>query len=439
MQFRDRAKYHLRVRHSHRSTQAQDPVGTMNPDFEIKTMVLRDLQSLLRQNLGQSLIVTKYKTDSLLPPGENYGSTILSVHATIKKNEDAEEEDLFLIAKMAPPTDYQKRIFDSPFTFRKESYMYEIILPAYNQLERECGLKDDELFKLLPKFYGMRLSLDPNVEFDDDAVMLLENLKTKGYYTGKRAIGYDLEHSKHAIRAMARFHALGMAMKYKKPDMFEVFKYRSKCIDFENNNDMQASNEILLKKMKEDPEMNVYYEKAVELFNPEVMLKAWKDPPNEPWSTIIHSDFWVNNILFHRGEDGKVDDVKFVDFQNYLFFSPLRELVFYLFSSVDDNVHENHIEELIDLYHKTFIDVLTRMRCDTTNFTREKFDAQLPKDGKIEFIHLTFMLKVLTLDTKETNMNYNGIQNFITHYEGNKLFEERLRRLVAYFGKHNWL
>lgn len=161
----------------------------MSTTHQLKTIELRELQPLLRRAFDDRLIVVRYTTKNLLPPGENYGSTILSVHAIIKRDNDADEEDLHLVAKMSPPTDYQKTMFDSPYTFRKEIFMYENIVPYYNQLEREAGLEEDQLFDILPKYYQSRMSLDPEVDFDDDAIILMENLTARGYYIGVRSKG----------------------------------------------------------------------------------------------------------------------------------------------------------------------------------------------------------------------------------------------------------
>lgn len=160
-----------------------------NDQQQLKTIKLRELQPLLSRTFGDRLIVVRYTTKNLLQPGENYGSTILSVHAVIKRNDEAEEENFYLIAKMLPPTIFQREIFNSPYTFRKEIFMYEKIVPSYQELEREMGLKKDEVFDILPKYYQSRLSLSPDIDFDDDAVILMENLRTHGYYNGDRAKG----------------------------------------------------------------------------------------------------------------------------------------------------------------------------------------------------------------------------------------------------------
>jgi len=403
----------------------------------LKTIELRELQPILSRTFGDRLIVVRYTTESLLQPGENYGSTILKVHAVIKRNDEAEEEDLHLIAKMPPPTEFQREIFDSPYTFKKEIFMYEKIVPSYQELEREMGLKNDEVFDILPKYYQSRLSLTPDVDFDDDAVILMENLRVRGYYNGDRTKGCDLEHSKVAIRAMARFHALGMAIKYKRPEDFKVLKERSKCLDMKTE-EFEKFHQDMLTRIKEDPQLTVYIDRCAAAISESFDRGMWTVTPEEPWSTIIHADFWVNNIMFHRDENGRVDDVKFVDFQNYLFFNPLREMVFFIFSSTE--VTEDHlIEELIDLYHETFVAVLDRMGCDTEPFTREKFDDKLFIDARLETMHLFFMLKLLTLDVQETGLKVDNMKDFMMSYQGNQTFIKRLRKVVFYFVKRNWI
>ncbi|KYN40301.1 hypothetical protein ALC56_05246 [Trachymyrmex septentrionalis] len=408
-----------------------------NDQQELKTIELRELQPILSRTFGDQLIVVHYTTKNLLQPGENYGSSILSVHAVIKRNDESEEEDLYLIAKMSPPTEFQRQIFDSPFTFKKEIFMYENIVPYYQELEKEMGLKENEIFDILPKYYQSRLSLTPNVDFDDNAVILMENLRTRGYYNGDRAKGCDLEHSRVAIRAMARFHALGMATKYKRPEYFEILKERSKCVKF-NMEEFEHFQADMLKMIAEDSELSVYVDRCEAAIRDSFTHGFWTMTPDEPWSTIIHADFWVNNIMFHRDENGHVDDIKFVDFQNYLFFSPLREMVFFLFSSTEI-LCEDHIEELIDLYHETFLAVLNRMDCDIEPFSREKFDAKLLIDARLESMHLFFMLKILTLNVQETELKHENMKDVLMSYQGNQLFIQRLRKVMLYFIKHDWI
>jgi hypothetical protein len=195
----------------------------------------------------------------------------------------------------------------------------------------------------------------------------------------------------------------------------------------------------LLNKMAEDPQIAVYIDRCRSAFFNGIETSLWTAVPDEPWSTIIHADFWVNNIMFHRDENDQLDDIKFVDFQNYLFFNPLREMIFFLLSSTNAEVLDEDIEELINIYYETFLIVLERMGCDTEPFAREKFDAKLANEAKYEFLHISFMLKVVTLDVQETQFNYDKIENVMLSYQGNQTFIQRLRRVVLYLVKRNWI
>ncbi|KZC15041.1 PREDICTED: uncharacterized protein LOC107193127 [Dufourea novaeangliae] len=404
---------------------------------EIKEVVLRDIEPLIRQKLGDHVIVENFKAQSLLPPGENFGSTILKVDVELRDEHAEKTEELHLIGKMLPLTEFQRLVFDSSRTFFKETFMYQTIIPAYNKVELESGVNIHETFDIVPKFYGWRSSIQPDVELDDDAVFLMENLKVKGYYNGDRTVGYDLEHSIIAVKALAKFHALGMAIKQKKPGLFEVFKMHAKLSPMVGDDTLVL--EAMLQTIKSDPELSVYYSRCEKVLKEMRISVIWSDVPREPWMTIIHSDFWVNNILFHRNDEGKVDDVKFVDFQLYVYSSAIRDLLFYLFSSIHSDITEEQLEGLMDVYYNTLIEKLNQLGCDTKCFNKEAFREKMAEDAPREFVHLCFMLKVLTLDVKQTNFDYVRIQKFMEQYEGNQLLSKLLRKVVMYFCKHNWL
>lgn len=203
-------------------------------------------------------------------------------------------------------------------------------------------------------------------------------------------------------------------------------------MDFKSD-DFERVQKDMLTKIAEDPQIAAHIDGCRSALFDTKESGLWTAVPDEPWSTIIHADFWVNNIMFHRDENGHLDDMKFVDFQNYLFFSPLREMIFFVLCS-NDSVRDEDMEELIDTYYNTFLLVLKRMGCDTEPFTKDKFDAKLTEDAKLEFLHICFMLKVVTLDVKETEFNYDKME-----YQGNELFIQRLRRVVLYLAKRNWI
>ncbi|XP_043280359.1 uncharacterized protein [Venturia canescens] len=399
--------------------------------------VIPKLDSLLNKKLGKDLELIEYTATSLLPPGENYGSLILKVDAKIRMGEKREEiREVNLIAKIPPLTQRQRDFFDSPYTFDKERFMYEEILPTYRKFEEDCGISD--LFDIGPDFYGSRLSLVGDV-FDDDAVILMENLKTRGYYTGDRYCGLDIDHARLAVQAMARFHALGIAIKTKRQAFFEVLKVRSKCLEMKNPDEWKDGMTEMYKNIKADTVLAEHYDKCMKAFEAGSKNECWFAPPIEPWSTIIHADFWVNNIMFHRDEEtGKPDDVKFVDFQNYLFLSPTRELAFFLGSGVKDTVAKREIDLLIDHYHNTLVERLSLMGCDPAPYRRQAFDQQLSKDAYVEFTHSVFMLKIMTKEVDVDDPNSRNVADAMLD-SCSELFYVRLRGLVNDYIERGWM
>lgn len=151
---------------------------------------LRDLEGLLRKSLGNELTLLKSEVKNLLSKGENFASTLLKVSAKIKRSKDAPIEDLELVAKMVPATEYQKRHFKFEVSFLKEIFVLESLIPTYRELQKEIGFDDSELLDITPKVYGSRLSLKPENELvDEDVTFLMENLQIAGFKTMNRKKG----------------------------------------------------------------------------------------------------------------------------------------------------------------------------------------------------------------------------------------------------------
>lgn len=122
---------------------------------------------------------------------------------------------------------------------------------------------------------------------------------------------------------------------------------------------------------------------------------------SDTWSTICHSDYWTNNLMFHSNQDGNVDDMKFIDFQSYCFSNIFTDLVYFLYASLDDDTYCKHFDKMIDLYYDTFTSIINRLKVDVIEFTRVKFDEQSRKDAPCELIHNFIALLYHKVDADE--------------------------------------
>ncbi|KAG8362538.1 EcKinase 6 [Fopius arisanus] len=394
---------------------------------------LKDLQSLLQRSLGDNYTVDNYTTEDLLPPGENYGSKMLKVDVKLKNQDDGKTEELHLVGKLLPSNPQVRAMLDFSVTFKKETFMYSKLLPYYRKLEIENGV--DEAFNFAPKCYGSRLGLGSAGNFDDNALLLLENLKPQGYYCVDRRTGCSLPHARIAVNALANFHALGMATKENDPEFFETLKIEAKSLDIGDPEKWKELARQRFKDIDDDPEVKKYY-KSCETMSMAVFEK-WMAPPEEPWASITHSDFWTNNFMFRDGSDGQPDDIKLVDFQNFLFTSPLREIIFFVTSGLDSET-VGHVDELIDFYYETLIEKMKSLGCDVSAYSRESFDEKMREDAAIEFGHSMCLLHVITLDSSSVSQADNIIEVMESKHK-NVMYQKRLRELIRTYCRKGWL
>ena len=246
--------------------------------------------------------------------------------------------------------------------------------------------------------------------------------------------GLDLELAKVSICALAKFHTLGIALKYKKPKCFKkITKFGSGYVNV-NIECFKGLDIILIKDILKDSTINKYALRIKEILKKRV--EKWMNPPSTIWSTIIHCDLWINNILFHKNVNSEIDDVKFIDFQSYFFQSPLRDLVFFICVNLDLEKVQNILTNLLDLYYDIFIGTLKMFSCDITPFARKKFDEQLKIDAVMEFGHCAYMLRAFYLiDQKSDNTD---LQSFILSAP-NEIYYVKLRKLVELFVDNDWL
>lgn len=122
---------------------------------------------------------------------------------------------------------------------------------------------------------------------------------------------------------------------------------------------------------------------------------------DSPYTSIAHCDLWTNNIMFTCGKQknlqtiakvqcylyhrllhfcslfisdalGRVNQVKFCDYQLYAYDSFAHDLIFFLFSSVNNDVRRQHIEHFFRYYHQHLIATLTLLGCPIDDYTYDK-------------------------------------------------------------------
>merc|ERR1711915_274280 len=92
---------------------------------------------------------------------------------------------------------------------------------------------------------------------------------------------------------------------------------------------------------------NKIYDELDNFFDPSLEKSKMK--------TVVHGDFWVNNILFSSDDPNDTDlKVTLVDFQQLTLCHPARDLWYLLYSNVDREFRTQHLHTVLKEYFQVF-------------------------------------------------------------------------------------
>lgn len=401
---------------------------------------IRQIEQVLQPYLKNNRKIIKCNLKCLTQPGENYGSLMLSVDLTVK-DEDGKENVINMVAKMCPPNDWIRKMFNTPVTFKKEEGIYKDVSLTLKSFADEYGLA--HLTDFIPRCYGSRLSLNPDAEeVDDDAVLLLENLKVEGYEVRDRLEGFDLQTSKAIIKTLATFHAVALALKLRKPQVFQE-KVRPNLKKMKGFTDVPEElrikgENIFMDIIKKYDDLLPHLDDIRKYYRQGELVFQEGTESREPFATIGHSDCWVNNILVN-GRNGHIK-IKFVDYQIVDYGSPARDLIFFLYVSVQDNVLVENHDKLIRLYYNTFIHTLKSFKCDTEPFSFEAFEKELQYEAKkSQLFHcLSMTLPIFTVKGAVKPIEELTAEDMYNSQVSEK-FEPKVVHVITGFIKNKWI
>lgn len=407
----------------------------MSPSVE--PVPIQKFDELLAQTLGNGFQIKHLEWKPLTAAGENYGSVILAITVTLSRSNKV--ETLNLVTKRPPTTAYLLDLFNSPVSFKKELHFYSSMAKAFINLQLENGINEKDLTNLVPKYFGGRLGLKIPEKFDEQAAIVLENLKCVGYDIEDRIFGLDKKHTEFAIQGLAKLHAFSTALMINKPELYKKIatevvekvatEASEKCVF-----DLIQLARSYLQKIEE---VKPYLEGINKTIEHGIQEEQNPEIVEEPWGTLLHNDFWVNNMMFRHDERGEILDMKIVDFQLCSHDYGVKDLIFFLVSSATKEILDNKLDDMLDLYYSCFIRTLQTMKVDTKRFSKQKFDEIVNRLAPQKFNQCIMMLQVI----KGPRRSKSGIDNddIFINLDENDVYNQKLLHTVRLFDKRGWL
>ncbi|KAK3928875.1 Alpha/beta hydrolase domain-containing protein aho-3 [Frankliniella fusca] len=377
--------------------------------------------------------------------GENYGSTFLIVDAVFQDGAGATTR-VPAVCKRLPPSEYLREVFNVKVSHPKEVNFYRKLVPALEALQAELGVPQDERIRCFPRLYGARVGggKDPD-EVDDDAILVLEDLSVAGYRSGDRNLGVDLDHCRLAVRELARMHALGIVMRRLRPEVFHGPAFQDTCVYFKHDCMAEAHESL---RAFEDNSLALLLDKV-----PEVLELADEDTlrrgvrtltgrdmalRREPFYTVLHNDFWVNNMMFAYDGDARPDRLKMVDFQITEIGSPVQDLLFFLFSSAD-SAALRQVDQLVREYHAELERYARLHGLDGDDLGWSAFQRELDAEAPDALGHLLVMINILRADKAIEKEDTNSVDAFSSGLGMSPAARTRYLETVRAWVSRGWL
>lgn len=407
-----------------------------------------NLNEILTTILDVDEELVDQSVDSLVPPGENMGSEIISVDIKLRNKRTQTERVVNAVAKLPPPSEFLQKIFNTPVTFQKEIELYTKIVPCLHDFQLARRDNSATVFDGVPKYLGSRFTVNPkNTKYlEDDTssnVLLLENLKAANYRLVDRLTNLDLPTTEIILKNLAEFHGIPIALQLLEPDVFQrdIKPYLRNANAFEGLDRDQffrnATKPIeghaecipLIPRIRKSCETTP---------GPVCSLEC----TNLLFATISHNDLWMNNVMVKYDEDSHQLPVavKFLDFQLYNYGPVSRDVICLLFTSVQLAVLEKNLDYFLDFYYKSFISCLDSFKCNTSRFSFDAFiddiNVGAKKGAIIQILHLLTAVflephDIQNLD-KISSDSYNQGPASLDH-TAKAVF------VVKEFAKRNWI
>ncbi|KAJ8713720.1 hypothetical protein PYW07_014090 [Mythimna separata] len=278
----------------------------------------------------------------LTPSGGGFMGILYEIDIKGETAEGAKELNIF-VKNM--PENEQMKIYSVAGVFEREAIIYTEVLKIFAKLQEEANIPLNDRFQIVKTF-----------EECNKKSIILEHLGKRGFIVYNRMEGVSLDYAKLCVQELAKFHALSMVLKEKRPEYFnDKIATMKQPFNFEEDWHGYVRN---------------MYNYSINCLEPDVkekvgqkILEKVDDYPKymndmSGVCTLCHGDYKLNNIMAKEVE-GQLKEVITIDFQISHYGCPILDFLYFIFNGTDQEFRNNHLSDLKNLYYdaiKTFLE-----------------------------------------------------------------------------------
>jgi len=276
---------------------------------------------------------------------------------------------------------------------------------AREKMMREAQVTDCEVWfydNLAPKLQALRKAANleplkfPRVYYTnkENGAIVMENLKNKFGLVPKSPKGISRDCVEKLLMELAAYHATTYHFLQMHPggmkSLLESQPYlRTKSL-FELFPSMEEMNKkFLVQSMTTtsaiiakagNKELSCLVKKQEGLIN-DAVRKAAVASPDCKFKTLIHGDFWYNNIMVKLDDDQNLLDFCFIDFQIVMLNSVAIDVQYFLAASANMDDKAKYFDKWMSLYHNSLTKSLVDLGYQETLYPFEDFLKDIKSAG----------------------------------------------------------
>ncbi|XP_046684314.1 uncharacterized protein LOC124370032 isoform X3 [Homalodisca vitripennis] len=295
------------------------------------------LKQCLQQEHGyEDIEITKFTASPAISVREQYSSCPIRVKIEYRKHNGSDElRSLSLVLKSERKRGAVKEVIDSFES--SESTFYKSFIP--------------KTFSLTNIPFAAKSYYSPQL-----SVIVLEDLREKGFIMGDKRNGLDFEHCRLFVAAAASLHAASLAVLEEDPKLINIVgKEKMFVCGQAVTPGLQRMVSCALRCLAEYTETSDRFNKYTDLIMGcsnnilETVVEAVKVRKDE-FNTMNHGDGWNNNMMFRYNDEGLPCEVRLLDFQYTRYASPVTDIVYFIWASANDDVRSHRIDELYTFF-----------------------------------------------------------------------------------------
>ena len=239
----------------------------------------------------------------------------------------------------------------------------------------------------------------------ESGVLVMENVKRRGYVMFDKMRILPLDHFLLAITNLAHFHGRWLAYRWLgaegklgerawSADQFQQALNTQKRVPKFVYKKLMAGTHQTVKRILQLEQREEMKDRVDKFFKVTVHQQLDKMMGNviSPIDTCCHGDFWSNNIMFKYDSDEKVTDTILVDFQTISYRHPAHDILYLLYISTDLEFRNAHMTECLDTYWNTLSTYLDQFKPKDVTYDKSDFLTDIKEYKTVAFVLATTLL-----------------------------------------------